>query len=175
MGLIDTLRALFGGDEGESPRGGNEPGSRSAGGRGDGGDESDGEQPLYGPVARVYVETGEAPDEEWAAAERDGVVEVLVTAAGEPTPEEPVDTETVEAHLESLDGAVEHAHGGGTISGLVHKSRLGELGAHEDVVRVEVIRTGGDVTEDPDYPGSELDESEGEGEGGDESSDGDEE
>jgi hypothetical protein len=134
MGLFDSVRSLLGGSE--------------AGGEGEA--PSD----LFGPVARVYVETGEGPAEEWTAAEREGMVEVLVTAAGEPGPEEPVDTETVEAHIESLGGGVEHAHGGGTVSGMVHKSKLRELGDHPDVVRVEVTRTGGDVREDPDYPGN---------------------
>ncbi|MFC7228978.1 hypothetical protein N0B31_16355 [Salinirubellus salinus] len=140
MGLFDSVRSLLGGS---GPEGGNDAGTATP---------SD----LFGPVARVYVETGEGPDEEWTAAEREGMVEVLVAAAGEPTPEEPVDTETVEAHIESLGGGVEHAHGGGTVSGMVHKSRLQELGDHPDVVRVEVTRTGGDVREDPDYPGNTL-------------------
>lgn len=132
MGVFDRIRSLLGGDdsaEAVSPE-------------------------LFGPVARVYVETGEGPDEEWTAAEHEGMVEVLVTAVGEPGPEDPVDTEGVEAHIESLGGGVEHAHGGGTVSGMVHKSKLRELGSHEDVKRVEVTRTGGDVREDPDYPGN---------------------
>jgi hypothetical protein len=134
MGLFDSVRSLLGGS---------------------GPENGDGDAPseLFGPVARVYVETGEGPDEEWTAAEHEGMVEVLVKVAGEPGPEDPVDTEAVEAHIDSLGGGVEHAHGGGTVSGMVHKSKLRELGDHPDVVRVEVTRTGGDVREDPDYPG----------------------
>ena len=137
MGLFDTVRSVLGG-------GGSD---ERAGGRAEAPDD------LFGPVASVYVETGEGPDEEWTAAEHEGMVEVLVKVAGEPGPEDPVDTEAVEAHVETLGGGVEHAHGGGTVSGMVHKSKLRELGAHEEVVRVEVTRTGGDVREDPDYPG----------------------
>jgi len=132
MGVFDRVRSLLGRDD----------------------SEEDVSPELFGPVARVYVETGEGPDEEWTAAEHEGMVEVLVKVAGEPGPEDPVDTEAVEGHIESLGGGVEHAHGGGTVSGMVHKSKLRELGAHEDVERVEVTRTGGDVREDPDYPGS---------------------
>ena len=138
MGLFDSVRSLLGGSGAEG-----------------GDDEGGGEPPeLFGPVARVYVETGEAPDEEWAAAEHEGMVEVLVKVVGEPGPEDPVDTEAVEAHVEALGGGVEHAHGGGTVSGMVHKSKLRELGDHPEVERVEVTRTGGDVREDPDYPGN---------------------
>ena len=136
MGLFGTVRSLLGGSNADSGSGGAAP------------------PELFGPVARVYAETGEGPDEKWAAAEHEGMVEVLVTAAGEPGPEDPADTESVERHIESLGGGVEHAHGGGTVSGMVHRSKLRELGAHEDVVRVDVTRTGGDVREDPDYPDS---------------------
>lgn len=138
MGLFDSVRSLLGG----------------SGADGGDGTRDGASSELFGPVARVYVETGEAPDEEWAAAEREGMVEVLVKVAGDPGPEEPVDTEAVEAHVESLGGGVEHAHGGGTVSGMVHKSKLRALGDHPDVERVEVTRTGGDVREDPDYPGT---------------------
>jgi hypothetical protein len=129
MGLLDTVRSLFCADGASlSPD-------------------------TFGPVARSYVETGDAPDETWAAAERDGRVNVLVTAVGEPTPEQPVETDAVEAHLRRLDGHVEHAHGGGTVSGWMDKARLADLAAHAKVARVEVTRPGGDVTDDPDYPG----------------------
>jgi hypothetical protein len=105
------------------------------------------------PVARSYVDTGEAPDEKWAAAEHEGRVNVLVRAVGEPTPESPVETDGVEAHVRSLNGVVEHAHGGGTVSGWLPHDQLAALANHPDVARVEVTQPGGGVTDDPDYPG----------------------
>jgi hypothetical protein len=111
-----------------------------------------GELGTLGPVARAYAEGG-APSEEWAAAERDGRVNVLVTVAGEPTPEQPVDTDAVEARIRGLGGYVEHAHGGGFVSGWLAPDEIRSLAASNGVERVEVTRPGGNVTDDPDYPG----------------------
>ena len=146
MGLLDPFRRLLadGDDEGD---GRGAPGAAPT--RGDGGGLPDGVE--FGPVARSYVETG-APPEGAPDPERDGRVNVLVTMDREPEPEGFVDTDDLERHLESVGGDVEHAHGGGTVSGWVPTEMLPELAEGPDVARVEVtIPDDGPVREDPAF------------------------
>ena len=148
MGLLDPFRRLFadGGDEND---GLGAPGAVPAP---DGGPElPDGVE--FGPAARSYVETG-APPEGAPDPERDGRVNVLVTMDREPGPEGFVDTDDLERHLEAVGGDVEHAHGGGTVSGWVPTEALVELARGPDVARVEVtIPDDGPVREDPAFEG----------------------
>ncbi|MEF8791575.1 MAG: hypothetical protein V5A61_15725 [Haloarculaceae archaeon] len=150
MGLLDALRRLL------SPGADGDTGADGAGAapaRGDGGEPPDGVE--LGPVARSYVETGGPP----AGApdpERDGRVNVLVTMGRDPGPEGFVDTEDLERHIEALGGDVEHAHGGGTVSGWVPTEMLAELARGPEVVRVEVtIPDDGPVREDPEFEDDE--------------------
>jgi hypothetical protein len=72
----------------------------------------------------------------------------------EPGPEGFVDTDDLERHLEAVGGDVEHAHGGGTVSGWVPTEMLVELARGPDVARVEVtIPDDGPVREDPEFEG----------------------
>ena len=150
MGLLDPLRRLFadGGDDvgEETPDCVTVP---------DGGAPPDGVE--FGPVARSYVETGgppaDAPD-----PERDGRVNVLVTMDREPGPEGFVDTDDLERHVEAVGGAVEHAHGGGTVSAWVPADALAALARGPDVARVEVtIPDDGPVREDPEFERDDTD------------------
>lgn len=148
MGLLDPLRRLFadGGNEDDGPGESTPAPARGDGGRPPGGVE-------FGPVARSYVETG-VPPEGAPDPERDGRVNVLVTMDRDPGPEGFVDTEDLERHIESLGGDVEHAHGGGTVSGWVTTEALAELADGPDVTRVEVtIPEDGPVREDPKFEG----------------------
>lgn len=146
MGLLDPLRRLFAGRGG-----GDGEGSTAAPARSDGGELPDGVE--LGPVARSYVETGgppaDAPD-----PERDGRVNVLVTMDRDPGPEGFVDTDDLERHVQAVEGDVEHAHGGGTVSAWVPPRALAELARGPDVARVEVtIPDDGPVRADPEFEG----------------------
>jgi hypothetical protein len=148
MGLLDPLRRLFapGSDEEDGAAAPDATPARSDGG---GAELPDGVE--FGPVARSYVRTGrppaDAPD-----PERDGRVNVLVTMDREPGPEGFVDTDDLERYIESIDGDVEHAHGGGTVSGWVPTGALSDLAEGPDVARVEVtIPDDGPVREDPEF------------------------
>jgi len=151
MGLLDPLRRLLaaGGDDDSSA--GSEV-TDAARARGDGrGEPPDGVE--LGPIARSYVET-KGPPEGAPDPERDGRVNVLVTMDRDPGPEGFVDTEDLEAYIEAVGGDVEHAHGGGTVSGWVSTEMLAELAGGPDVARVEVtIPDDGPVREDPEYRG----------------------
>jgi len=132
MGLFGSLRRLFAPGDDENDGAPAPTGTARGDGRG--------EPPAgveFGPVARSYVETGGAP-EGAPDPERDGRVNVLVTMDRDPEPGGFVDTEDLERHIESLGGDVEHAHGGGTVSGWVATEKLSELAEGPDVARVEV-------------------------------------
>lgn len=149
MGLLGPLRRLFASGDDED---GGATAPTATPTRGDGGGEPPAGVEL-GPVARSYVETGEPP-EGAPNPERDGRVNVLVTMDREAGPEGFVDTDDLERHIESLDGDVEHAHGGGTVSGWVSTRALSELARGPDVARVEVtIPDDGPVREDPEFEG----------------------
>lgn len=144
MGLLDPLRRLF------AP-GADEADGTAAPARGDGGGEGPPDGIEFGPAARSYVETG-GPPEGAPDPERDGRLNVLVTMDRDTGPEGFVDTDDLERYIESLDGDVEHAHGGGTVSGWIPKEALSELAASPDVTRVEVtIPDDGPVREDPEF------------------------
>ena len=146
MGLLDPLRRLF--STGSDAAGGTEDASVAT--IPDGGPEPpDGVE--FGPVARSYVEAG-APPEGAPDPERDGRLNVLVTMDRGPGPEGFVDTDDLERHIESAGGEVEHAHGGGTVSGWVPTDSLVELAEGPDVARVEVtIPDDGPVHDDPEF------------------------
>ncbi len=146
MGLLDPLRRLFPADR-DGTGGAEEPGTATVPDGGPG--LPDGVE--FGPVARSYAETG-APPTGAPNPERDGRVNVLVSLDREPGPEGFVDTDDLERHIEAVGGDVEHAHGGGTVSGWVPIGSLVDLASGPDVTRIEVtIPDDGPVREDPEF------------------------
>ncbi|MFB6170985.1 MAG: hypothetical protein ABEJ23_00520 [Haloarculaceae archaeon] len=119
MGLFDLVRSLVGGRT----------------------DDRDGETRL-GSVARAYVETGAAPDDQWAALEGEhGEIHVLAVvggrAGGQPSDD---DVEAVGTEVRALGGEVVDTAGRGVLLALVPKDRLSELAAYDRIRRLEVTR-----------------------------------
>ena len=146
MGLLDPLRRLFP-TESDSAEGTEDASTAAVA---DGGPKPpDGVE--LGPVARSYVETGSPPSGA-PNPERDGRLNVLVTMDRDAGPEGFVDTDDLERHIEAVGGEVEHAHGGGTVSGWIPTTSLVELARGPDVARVEVtIPDDGPVRDDPEF------------------------
>jgi len=95
-----------------------------------------------GEVARTYVETGEAPNESWAAREgTNGEVHVVVTVQAEDGEfPEREDIEAVGTDIGALGGEVSHAEETGVLLAQIRKSRLGDLAEYDRIRQIEVTR-----------------------------------
>jgi len=103
---------------------------------------SDSQPPALGEVARAYVETGEAPNESWAAREgTNGEVHVVVTVQAEDGEfPEREDIEAVGTDIGALGGEVSHAEETGVLLAQIRKSRLGDLAEYDRIRQIEVTR-----------------------------------